>query len=121
MGQSHQLSQQERQVLLSIPSLFPDGDFDDLKLPGVSDEALSYTIQHLIGLRLVTATSHEGVHPWAPYYRDVELTSEGEELRRHLARSRIARLFEREWKWLVSTLIASIALLLSLWNFFNQR
>lgn len=119
MEQIPRLTRHERKVLLSIPSLFPDGDSDDLKIPGVSPEAISCAMQHLIGLGLVSASSHQGVHPFAPYYRDVELTTEGEELRRNLARWRFVRWFAREWKWVLSSLIAVCALAMPLWNFFH--
>ena len=115
------LNKHERKVLLSIPSLFPDGDSDDLNIPGVSREAISYAIQHLIGLGLVSASSHPVEHPFAPYYRDVELTTEGEELRRSLARWWLVQWLAREWKWLLSNLIALCALAMSLWNFFHQK
>jgi hypothetical protein len=49
-----------------------------------------------MGLSLLTASSHDGVNPFAAYYRDVTLTSEGEELRRDLARWRLARV----WTWI---------------------
>ena len=68
-----------------------------------------------MGLRLVTASEHEGVHPLAPYYRDASLTPEGEQLRRDLARRRMARLWEREWRWFLATAIALCSLALSLW------
>jgi len=119
MEQIPRLSRHERRVLLSIPSLFPDGDSDDLKIPGVTPEAISDAIQHLIGLGLVSASSHQGVHPFAPYYRDVELTTQGEQLRRNLARWWLVRLFGREWKWILSTLIAACVLVISLWKFFH--
>lgn len=113
------LNRHERAVLIAIPSLFPDGDSDDLKIPGVSREAISYAIQHLIELGFVNASSYPGVHPFAPYYRDVQLTTEGEQLRRNFARQWLVRWFERDWKWIFSNLIALCALGLSLWNFFH--
>jgi hypothetical protein len=113
------LTRQEREVLLRVPSLFPDGDSDDLKVSGVNPEAISYAIQHLIGLGLVSASSHQGANPFAPYYRDVELTTEGEQLRRNLARLWLVQWFGREWKWVVSSLIAFCVLAISLWNFFH--
>jgi hypothetical protein len=113
------LTRQEREVLLSVPSLYPNGDSNDLKIPGVSREAISHAIQHLIGLGLVSASSHQGADPFAPYYRDVELTTEGEQLRRNLARWWLAQWFGREWKWVLSNLIAFCALAISLWNFFH--
>ena len=112
------LSPLERHVLISFPLLFPDGDTDDLASPGRSREAISYAVQHLMALGLVSASSHEGVHPLAPDYRDAVLTAEGEELRRDLARPRLVRWLELEWKWLLSTVIGLCALGLSLWNFF---
>lgn len=114
------LNSLERRVLLGIPDLFPDGDSDDLRNLGSDREAVSYALQHLIGLKLARASSHEGVHPFAPYFRSVELTTEGEELRRDLARSRLVRWLESEWKWLASTVIAVCALALSLFNFFHS-
>jgi hypothetical protein len=119
MEQIPRLTRHERKVLLRIPGLFPDGDSADLKIPGVSPEAISYVMKHLIGLGLVSASSHQGVHPLAPYYRDVELTTEGEELRRDLARWRLVQWFDREWKWVLPNLIALCALAMSLWNFFH--
>jgi len=102
-------------VLLAVPKLFPD----DLVGPGDNDEEISYAIQHLIGLGLVTASSHETDNPFAPYHRDAELTTKGEQLRRDLARSWLVRWLELEWKWLLSTAIGLCALGLSLWNFFR--
>src|SRR5690242_2256124 len=81
MEQTPRLKSLERKILLSIPSLFPDGDSDDLKIRGASREAISYAIQHLVGLKLISASEHEGEHLLALYYRDVELTPQGEELR----------------------------------------
>jgi hypothetical protein len=113
------LTQLERHVLISLPSLFPDGDTDDLVGPGKSREAISCAMQHLIALGLVSAHRDEGVHPLAPYYHNAELTAEGEELRRDLARHWLVRWLELEWKWLVATAIGLCALVLSLWNFFH--
>jgi hypothetical protein len=115
MPTNPRLTQLERHVLMSFPSLFPDGDTDDLVSPGNSREAISYAMQHLIALGLVSASSHEGVHPLAPYYCDAVLTAEGEELRRPW----LVSWLEREWKWLLSTAIGLCALGFSLWNFFH--
>src|ERR1700685_1043755 len=100
MEQSQRFTRREREVLLGIPALFPDGDSDDLEISGASREEISCAVQQLIGAGLVHASSHEGATPFAPYYRDVVLTAEGEALRRNLARPWLVRLSEREWKWL---------------------
>jgi hypothetical protein len=115
------LTREERKVLLSVPSLFPDGDSDELKLPGVSREAISNAIQHLIGLGLVRASSYQGSDPFAPYYRDVELTTEGEQLRRNLARWRLVQWFGREWKWVLSSLIGLCLLAIALWKLLHGK
>lgn len=118
MEQNPRLTRHEREVLLGIPSLFPDSNSDDLKIPRASREAISYAIQHLIGLGLVNASTHQGVNPFAPYYRNVVLTTEGEELRRNLERWWVVQWLGRELKWLITTLIALCSLAMSLWNFF---
>jgi len=60
------LSQLERRILIAFPKLFPDGDTDDLVGSGDNDEEISYAIQHLIGLELVTASSHAADNPTHP-------------------------------------------------------
>lgn len=109
----------ERQILLDFPALFPDGDTDDLVNPGRGREAISYAIQHLIGLGLVNASGHEGVHPDAPYFLDAKLTAEGERLRRDLERLWLVRWLEAEWKWLIGTAIALCGVGVLLWNAFH--
>lgn len=108
------LEKLEREVLLRVPSLFPEGDSADLKIPGADREQISYAIQHLVGLGLLRASRHEDANPYAPYHLDVELTTAGEELRRDLARKPAARWWERNWKWFFPTAIAACMLGLSL-------
>lgn len=92
--------------MLRIPRLFPDGDSDELVRPGLSRENISEAITTLIGLGLVAASAHDGVHPFAPYYRDVELTPAGEQLRRELAPWCVVRWWEKHWRWAIATIIA---------------
>ena len=114
------LTELERRVLMEIPALFPDRDSDDLHIPGADRESISYAIQHLIGSGLATASAHEGVNPFAHYYRDVELSPEGEQLRRHFARPWVWRFVATEWKWLATTLLALTSLGLSILNLWHQ-
>lgn len=111
----------ERRVLLSVPGLFPDGDSDDLKFDVTTPGQISYALQHLIDLKLVVASQHEGVHQYAHYFRDVELTPLGTELARDFGRPWIVRFWSRDWKWLLNTAIAVVALILSIWNLLHNH
>ena len=113
------LTHRERRVLMAIPHLWPDGDSHDLKIAGMDHEAISYALQHLIGLKLVGATMYDSGHPLAPYYRDVELTTVGEELRRDIGRPVVLRFLGSEWKWMVTTLLAVCSMALSIWNYLH--
>jgi hypothetical protein len=114
------LTKFERRVLLEIPSLYPDGDSDDLEGARVNKDNLSFSLQLLKSLGLIYASEWPMENPDAPYFRDVSLTPAGELLRRDLARSWFVRLWEREWKWIISTAFSPPAFILSVWNFLHS-
>ena len=115
------LTNNEIKIIRNFSILFPDGDTDDfIEKLKITREQVSYAMQHLIQMEFVDASIHDGENPFAPYYRNATLTYKGEQLRRDLLRCWIIRFLEKEWKWLVSTLIGLVALILSLWNFFTS-
>ena len=105
----------ERRVLLGIPQLFPEGDSDDHQV-GASREHISCAINGLIGMKLVSASYHQGVNPLAPYYCNVELTPEGTQLVRYMARPVVVRFLQSEWRWVLTTAMSLVALVVSVWT-----
>jgi hypothetical protein len=111
----------EKRVLCAIPDLWPDCDSDDLPPKLGKAEAISYALTTLLKFDLISASEHEGMHPLAPYYRDVELTPAGIDLQRDLARNAVLRFLTGEWRWIITSVFTALSLTLSLWNFYHSK
>lgn len=120
---NYELTELERKIIKHIPDLFPDGDSDDLitnKHVYATREKLSYALGNLLELEIISASIHDGENPFAPYYRNIELTGKGEHIRRRLSRNFILIFFASEWKWLVSTAISIVAIIISIFSFIHN-